>query len=209
MHEKIIDRNVLLTLADRLPDDLLRELFPTKAPGSTRNSLRRIADLITPAAETSGIAAARSLDDSSISESPLLKQRAKNCILYTDGASRGNPGEAGAGIVLLDSKGRELETKSIYLGQCTNNAAEYQALIAGLETALHSGCNKLSIFLDSELIVRQITGQYRVKNAQLQPLFLKVRDMLGQLESWRIQHIPRLENALADQLANRGIDDRH
>ena len=101
--------------------------------------------------------------------------------LFTDGASRGNPGEAGAGSVLLDAQGQEIVARSCSLGQCTNNAAEYQALIMGLNSALELGCSRLDIFLDSQLIVRQIQGQYKVKHEGLKPLFAKVQKLLARI----------------------------
>ncbi|MCW5205886.1 ribonuclease HI family protein [Desulfobulbus sp. F5] len=127
--------------------------------------------------------------------------------LFTDGASRGNPGKAGAGAVLLDSEGRELAARSLYLGECTNNAAEYRALLLGLHTALELDCIRLEIYLDSELIVRQIQGRYKVKHETLKPLFDEVKVLLAQIKSWSIAHVPREQNKRADQLANRGIDE--
>jgi ribonuclease HI/probable phosphoglycerate mutase len=130
------------------------------------------------------------------------------CRLFTDGASRGNPGQAGAGALLLDAEGRETAARSLYLGECTNNVAEYKALLLGLRTALEHGCACLDIRLDSELIVRQIQGRYKVKNQALKPLFQEVHLLLAQLESWSVAHLPRAENKRADQLANQGIDAR-
>ncbi|WP_417908525.1 ribonuclease HI family protein [Candidatus Electronema sp. PJ] len=127
--------------------------------------------------------------------------------LFTDGASRGNPGKAGAGAVLLDNEGCEQAARSLFLGQCTNNAAEYRALILGLQAALELGCSQLAIRLDSELIVRQIQGRYKVKHETLKPLFDEVKTLLAQIGSWSIAHIPREQNKRADQLANQGIDE--
>jgi len=127
--------------------------------------------------------------------------------LFTDGASRGNPGPAGAGAALFDAAGLELAARSLALGHCTNNAAEYRALLLGLQTALELGCLRLDIRLDSELIVRQLQGRYKVKHETLKPLFDEVRHLLGQLERWSVAHVPRAENKRADQLANRGIDE--
>ncbi len=128
--------------------------------------------------------------------------------LFTDGASRGNPGQAGAGAVLLSPHGDELIARSAYLGACTNNVAEYRALILGLDEALRLGCAELSIALDSELIVRQIQGRYKVKNESLLPLFQQVQERLSRLRKWSIKHVPRAQNSRADQLANQGIDGR-
>jgi ribonuclease HI/probable phosphoglycerate mutase len=130
------------------------------------------------------------------------------CRLFTDGASRGNPGQAGAGALLLDAEGRELAARSLYLGECTNNVAEYRALLLGLETALEQGCARLDIRLDSELIVRQLQGRYQVKNHALKPLFQEVSNLLARLESWTVAHVPREQNKRADQLANQGVDSR-
>ena len=130
------------------------------------------------------------------------------CRLFTDGASRGNPGQAGAGALLLDAEGRELAARSLYLGECTNNVAEYRALLLGVQTALELGCTCLEIRLDSELIVRQLQGRYQVKNEMLKLLFAEVKSLLARLESWSVTHVPRAQNKRADQLANQGIDER-
>ena len=131
------------------------------------------------------------------------------CRLFTDGASRGNPGQAGAGAVLLGENGEELAACSAYLGVCTNNVAEYRALLLGLTEARRLGCAELAISLDSELIVRQIQGRYKVKHEALLPLYTQVREQLARFDRWTIAHVPRSENARADQLANRGIDARN
>jgi ribonuclease HI len=128
------------------------------------------------------------------------------CRLFTDGASRGNPGQAGAGAVLFDTAGQELAARSLYLGQCTNNVAEYRALLLGLTMALEQGCDQVEIRLDSELIVRQIQGRYQVKHEALKPLFQEVKKLLAQFRSWSVAHVPRAENKRADELANQGID---
>ena len=127
--------------------------------------------------------------------------------LYTDGASRGNPGQGGAGAVLTDAKGAVVATAKKYLGRCTNNVAEYQALILGLEEALKIHCRRLRIFLDSELLVNQINGSYRVKNENLKGLMQEVRKLLSFLDDYTVQHIGRSGNHLADGLANEAIDE--
>ncbi len=128
--------------------------------------------------------------------------------VFTDGASRGNPGEAGAGIYIVDDQGRELCGEGFYLGQCTNNMAEYQALLLGLSEAKKLGGKDIAVKIDSELIVKQINGQYRVKDAKLKPLFEKVTKQLSCFRSYNVSHIPRKENQRADQLANEGIDTK-
>ncbi|MCW5201091.1 ribonuclease HI family protein [Desulfobulbus sp. F4] len=130
-----------------------------------------------------------------------------NWTLFTDGASRGNPGQAGAGAVLFDAEGRELAARSLCLGHCTNNVAEYRALLLGLQSALEQGCSRLEIRLDSELIVRQIQGRYQVKHETLKPLFAEVKTLLARFDGWAIIHVPRAQNKRADELANQGIDE--
>ena len=128
-------------------------------------------------------------------------------LLYTDGACRGNPGVGGAGAILVDPKGRVVCSLKKFLGLCTNNIAEYKALILGLEAAVERRPKKLHIFLDSELLVKQVDGSYRVKHKNLKPLMGKVRDLLSSLDSYTIQHIDRSENKKADELANEAIDE--
>lgn len=127
--------------------------------------------------------------------------------LYTDGACRGNPGEGGAGAVLIDEKGGIFATKKTALGTCTNNIAEYKALILGLEEALQRKCRYLDIFLDSELIVNQINGHYKVKNETLKVLMGEVKKLLSYLDRYTVTHVERSQNHLADKLANEAIDD--
>jgi ribonuclease HI len=126
--------------------------------------------------------------------------------LYTDGASRGNPGPAGAGVLLLDEKGRPILELNRFLGKATNNEAEYQALIAGLKAAEKLEFTRLRIFLDSELVVKQLHGEYRVRNPRLQPLFDEVASRLQRLSSYAIMHVPRERNQEADRLANEAVD---
>ncbi|MBU0483001.1 MAG: ribonuclease HI family protein [Proteobacteria bacterium] len=129
-------------------------------------------------------------------------------VLYTDGASRGNPGQAAAGVSLVDSRGQEIVGEGLYLGQTTNNVAEYKALLFGLEKARSLGVVNLAIKLDSELIVRQLQGRYKVKNEKLIPLFVQTEKILADLKSYRISHVPRSENKRADQLANEALDNQ-
>jgi len=128
---------------------------------------------------------------------------------HTDGASRGNPGESGIGIVLHDEKGTVLYSGSGYIGKTTNNVAEYEALLACLRKVRSLDCRKLVVYSDSELMVRQIRGEYKVKDKALRVYFGKVRELItaGGYE-FSIQHITREQNADADLLANAGIDNR-
>ena len=126
--------------------------------------------------------------------------------LMVDGASRGNPGEAGCGAVIYDEQGEILKELTSYLGSSTNNVAEYQGLLMGLEGVLKLGGRKLQIRSDSELLVRQLNGVYRVKDEKLKVLYRKALDLLGRLEAYRIIHVRREHNKLADRLANLAID---
>ncbi len=127
--------------------------------------------------------------------------------LYTDGACRGNPGAGGIGAVFKDETGNVLGTLKGYIGSCTNNEAEYRALIAGLKEAVRRGYSGLQIFMDSELVVKQINGEYRVKSRHLLPYVSEVRRLLQAIGAYRVSHIDRSENRLADQLANEAIDE--
>jgi ribonuclease HI len=123
-----------------------------------------------------------------------------------DGAARGNPGLAGAGVALLDGHGNVLAELSQYLGPATNNEAEYQALIFGLKLAQERGFTKLSIQTDSELLANQINGSYRIKEPRLKKLFVEAQQLLSKMEKWEIHSVPRTQNRLADRLANLAID---
>jgi ribonuclease HI len=125
-----------------------------------------------------------------------------------DGASRGNPGEAGFGVHVTAEDGSEVASLYGYLGTATNNVAEYQALLHGLRFALARGASRVEIYSDSELLVRQIEGRYRVKSAGLQPLHREARGLLGRFERARVSHVPRERNREADALANRAVDER-
>lgn len=126
--------------------------------------------------------------------------------LFVDGAARGNPGPAGIGIVLQDGRGGIQAEVGQYIGTATNNAAEYHALIRGLQEALAKGVEELTVFSDSQLIVRQMRGEYRVKHPALKPLFLEAVKLSQGLRRFTIEHISREKNKKADSLANRGID---
>ena len=127
-------------------------------------------------------------------------------VLYCDGASRGNPGPAAIGAVLYDAEGDAVEEISGAIGVATNNVAEYRALIAGLEAADDRGVERLEVRLDSELLVRQVTGRYRVKSAHLKPLSLQAARLIRRFGEVRVVHVPREQNTVADALANAALD---
>jgi ribonuclease HI len=126
--------------------------------------------------------------------------------LYVDGASRGNPGPAGAGAVLFGPQGEKRAEDSRYLGETTNNVAEYQALLLGLELALKHGVKSLSIYADSQLMVRQLLGAYQVKKPHLIPLWQKARETLQKFDAYALSHLDRSLNYEADRLARQAID---
>ncbi len=131
----------------------------------------------------------------------------KSVKLFSDGACRGNPGLGGAGAVITDESDKILWEGKEYLGHCTNNIAEYRALMLGLKGALANGFNSLEVYLDSELLANQINGSYKVKNPNLKILMDEVRQLLSSFQSVSVKHVLRCHNAQADRLANRAIDE--
>ncbi len=125
--------------------------------------------------------------------------------IYADGGSRGNPGPAAAGAV-ISSESRELCSISQFIGVATNNVAEYTGLVLALERALELGITHVQVYMDSELIVKQMNGQYRVKNAGLIPLFQKAKTFASRFTSFKIDHVRREFNKIADRLANEAMD---
>ncbi len=130
----------------------------------------------------------------------------KALIIYCDGAARGNPGPAGAGVVIQDEQGRIIREVTQFLGHTTNNQAEYSALIVGLQTAEEMAPDEINIRLDSELVVKQIKGQYRVRSEDLKPFYDEVTKLLRRFKRYTITHVPREQNREADILANVAID---
>jgi ribonuclease HI len=190
----------ILKALGNLPDDVLQRYLPTFP-------LERVREVLHSAIRVLPKPVKVAIKPQSLFTGQDAHKKGK-LLLYTDGASRGNPGDAGAGIVILDGQGEEIAAQGRYLGTCTNNVAEYKALIMGLLQASQLGGRSIEIFLDSQLIVRQIQGLYKVKSSHLQPLFAKAQELLSTFENYEIRHIPREENKRADQLANQGINDR-
>ncbi len=128
--------------------------------------------------------------------------------VYCDGASRNNPGDAGIGVVIKSGDNKKVLLEAAdYIGQTTNNVAEYMALIRGLEEALILGAKEASFFCDSELLVKQMNGEYKVKNEGLRPLYLHARSLASKFKTFTIKHVYREHNEHADELSNRGIDE--
>ncbi len=179
-------RAVLESLAEGLSVEKVLERYPDWTADDVKRLLQEVARFYP-------------LDGSEVPKDTIF--------VYIDGASRGNPGEAGYGVVFLDAEGGTLRELSGYLGEATNNVAEYEALIAALEEALKRDWRKIRIFADSELLVRQLSGAYRVKNPVLKELYSKGLALCGSLEYWSVEHVGRDSNVRADQLANQAIDE--
>jgi ribonuclease HI len=144
--------------------------------------------------------------DASLFDMPQQTQPQHRLIAHIDGGARGNPGPSGYGVVIQDGAGKKVAALSEYLGHQTNNFAEYQGLIASLEYAVQHGHKALQVVSDSELMVRQIKGIYKVKNAALQDLHARAKELIGKLDWFSIGHVLRGNNQEADRLANEAMD---
>ena len=126
-------------------------------------------------------------------------------IINTDGLSKGNPGTAAIGATIKDERGKMLATISKRIGITTNNVAEYQALIAALQKAIKLGGTQVVIRADSELMIRQLNGRYKIKSEGLKPLYIEVTQLLAKFETVSLKHIPREQNTESDKLANDAV----
>ncbi len=140
--------------------------------------------------------------------SSTASPRPRSVIAYADGASRGNPGPASYGIVVYDESGVELHRAGRAIGRGTNNRAEYEGAIAALEAALGLGAKEVELRMDSELVVRHLTGRYKVRNPNLLPLYKRVLALRSRFERVALTHVPREQNRVADRLANEALDRR-
>jgi len=131
--------------------------------------------------------------------------KAERVTIFTDGTSKNNPGPSAIGAVIKDQQGQTIARISQGIGHSTNNQAEYKAIIAALEEAIRLGARQVNLNSDSELVVRQLKGKYRVKKAALKPLYQQVKQLQSRLESFTINHIPREQNREADNLANAAL----
>ncbi len=154
---------------------------------SAREVLERIADQYAPATS-------------------LLESKAESAVAYTDGGARGNPGPAGCGVVILDPEGKTIFSTSRFLGEATNNVAEYNGLIIAIESALDLGIENLEVRSDSKLLVEQMKGHYKVKSRNLIPLVTKAQKLARQLKNVVYTHVRREKNREADRLANEAMD---
>jgi ribonuclease HI len=134
---------------------------------------------------------------------------APTLVVHVDGGARGNPGPAAIGVVVSDPDGEVLDEVAERIGVATNNVAEYQALLRGLERAAALGAREVEIVNDSELVARQLTGAYKVKHPSMKPLYEQAISALRGFDRWRIRSVPRAENARADALVNAALDAQH
>jgi ribonuclease HI len=130
----------------------------------------------------------------------------RRAALYTDGGARGNPGPAGIGVLLMDADGTVVGEIAEGIGYNTNNFAEYQAVIEGLKLALEQGFDEIDVFVDSQLVVNQLNGDWKIKHERLRSLAVEARRLMNRFRDATLQHIPREQNAEADRLANQGMD---
>jgi ribonuclease HI len=153
-------------------------------------------------------ASAAEVERQAVQAAAELAARPVRTRLFTDGAARGNPGPAGAGAVIISPEGHIVAKVGKFLGDETNNVAEYQGLLIGLKRAKAMGIKELDVLCDSELLVKQLNGEYSVKAEHLKPLHEEARALLKAFAAIEIRHIPREENAQADAMSNRAIDER-
>jgi ribonuclease HI len=183
-----------LELGDEDAAELARWLEARLPPEPSATTRRQGAVSARPAAGGAG--------GTALPGAPAAGARAR---LHCDGASRGNPGPAALGVVVYLGD-EEVHREAEALGELSNNQAEYHALLAGLAAVRRLGFARVDVYLDSELIVRQLEGRYKVKSPGLRPLFDRARRTLAEFDDWSVQHVPRAQNAVADALANSALD---
>ncbi len=186
---------LLLAIAEHESLEKTRALFP----GLTRDAAQKLLR-----------GAARQLQQQELplSEPPRPAPASGRTVrVYSDGAARGNPGPAGAGAVLTDPNGAVVARLGRFLGNRTNNVAEYEGLLLGLKHARDLGYRQVEVRADSQLLIRQLKGEYAVRHAGLKPLHAEALRLLNGFDKYDLQHVPREENALADEMSNRAIDE--
>jgi ribonuclease HI len=187
-------------------ENVLRHLAQTLSVAKT---LRRFSSL--NAQELQEIllrSAQRAEEKKATPQIPLAREKIPEFFIQADGASRGNPGESAAGAVISDARGRTIKELKCFLGMATNNVAEYRAVILALEKALELGAGSVTVYLDSELVVRQLRGEYRVREGHLKTLHQQALEILNRFSKYAIHYVPREENRRADQLANEAINQK-
>lgn len=197
---------------DPAPGELLRVLAEE---GSTAGAARRLGvsesrlkALLRDLADKLDPRPAKPVPAPAPASEPAAGGHPRKVRLYTDGAARGNPGPAGAGAVLYDDQGKVLERLGRYLGVQTNNVAEYQGVLLGLERALEMGAKEIDVLADSLLVINQLKGEWKIKHEGLKPLAAKARGLLERFDRYSLRHVPREMNEQADEMSNRAIDER-
>jgi ribonuclease HI len=204
------------------PLPLFEEKEKKEGPPSDESVLRHLAQILSvtktlkhfPSLNTRHLqeillrSAQRAEEKKVLAEAAPSKKRFPEYFIQADGASRGNPGESGIGAVIADARGRTIKELKFFLGMATNNVAEYRAAILALQKALDLGAGSVTLHLDSELVVRQLRGEYKVREAHLKLLHREALDILNRFSEYHIHHVPREENRRADQLANEAIDQK-
>lgn len=202
-------------MSTRVPKDaeVLRYIAQHESLGATLEAFpgleqKHLARLLEQLAETLGDKATLVKPRVDVPPSRPSAAALPRIRVYSDGAARGNPGPAGAGAVLVDPSGKVIDRVGKYLGVQTNNHAEYMGLLIGLRRALELGVQDLEVLADSELMIRQLGGTYKVKSPGLRPLFDEAQSLLRKFPRVKLVHVPREMNAAADAMSNRAIDER-
>ncbi len=204
------DGSVLRHLAQTLSVTKTLKRFPSLTPKHLQEIfLRSAAGAERSREEERPSAAPLPPEEPKPSPPPAPSKELPEFFIHSDGASRGNPGEAGAGAVISDSQGRTVKELKVYLGMTSNNVAEYQAATLALEMAWDLGARSVTASLDSELVVRQLRGEYRVREPHLKILHQQAMEVLNRFSRYSILYVPREENRRADQLANEAIDQKN
>ncbi len=172
-----------------------------------RGLLLAAADLV-EAADVRRASSARPGPDPASGPERVGHRLPRELRVFSDGASRGNPGPAGAGAVLVLASGEVVERLGLFLGTQTNNHAEYMGALLGLRRARALGAEEVELVADSQLLIRQLSGRYQVKSATLRPLYEEAQTLLASFRRHRLTHLPREENREADAMSNRAIDER-
>ena len=187
-------------------ESVLRHLAQTL---SVTKTLKRFPSLSTRLLQEILLSSAQRAEEKKVlTEVAPSRKRMPEYFIQADGASRGNPGDSGIGAVIADARGRTIKELKYFLGIATNNVAEYRAVILALQKALDLGAGSVTLHLDSELVVRQLRGEYQVREGHLKLLHREALDILSQFSEYHIHHVPREENRRADQLANEAIDQK-
>lgn len=209
--EKPSPADVLRFMAREESFALTLDEFPALERGDLASLLESVAQVYAAKERTALEAARRKAAATPARPRPVHRVEGgvhEKLRVYSDGAARGNPGPAGAGAVLVAPDGTVVERLGRFLGRNTNNYAEYMGLILGLERARELGARQIEVMADSELMIRQLGGRYKVKAENLKPLYAEAMALLRAFDEVQLRHVPREQNQDADEMSNRAIDER-